>query len=55
MKPEESALSGIAIRKRSIPPASTQRSIDLRRQNVAPLHQVALHLSPDFITVRPQG
>jgi hypothetical protein len=52
---EESAWSGIAIRKRSIPPASTQRSTSLWQKNTAPLDQVALHLDPDFSTVRPQG
>jgi hypothetical protein len=54
-KPKESAWLGVAIGKRSIPPASTQRSIGLWWQNVDPLHQVALHLSLDFSTVRPQG
>jgi hypothetical protein len=55
MKHKESVWSDVAIRKQSILPASTQRSIGLRRQNVAPHHQVALHLNPDFSTVRPHG
>jgi hypothetical protein len=55
MKPKESTWLGIAIEKQSTPPASTQRSTNLRRQNAAPLHQVTLHLSSDFSTVRPQG
>jgi hypothetical protein len=38
-KPEESTWSGVAIEKRSIPPASTQQSTGLRHQNAAPLHQ----------------
>jgi hypothetical protein len=54
-KHEESTWSGVAIRKRSIPPTSTQRSTSLQRQNAAPLHQVALHLNPNFSTVRQQG
>jgi hypothetical protein len=54
-KPEESAWSDVAIGKRSTPSTSTQRSTGLRWQNVAPLHQVALHLSLDFNTVWPQG
>jgi hypothetical protein len=54
-KPEESAWSGVAIGKQSIPPTNTQWSIGLRWQNVTHLHQVALHLSPDFSTVRSQG
>jgi hypothetical protein len=52
-KPEESTGSSVAIGKRSIPLASTQRSTGLRHKNAAPLHQVALHLSPDFSTIRP--
>jgi hypothetical protein len=54
-KPKESTWLGVAIGKRSIPPASTQWSTGPRRQNAASLHQVALHLSPNFSTVRPQG
>jgi hypothetical protein len=54
-KPKESAWSSVAIEKWLIPPIRTQWSTGLRWQHSAPLHQVALHLSPDFSTIRPQG
>jgi hypothetical protein len=50
---EESAWSSITIRKRSIPPTSTHRSTGLQWQNMTLLHQVALHLTPEFSTVWP--
>jgi hypothetical protein len=50
---EESAWSSVAIGKRSIPLAGTQRSTGPRQQYATSLHQVALHLSLDFSTVRP--
>jgi hypothetical protein len=53
-KPKESAWSSVAIRNRSIPPRA-QRTTGPRRKNAAPLHQVVLHFSRDFDTIRPQG
>jgi hypothetical protein len=52
MKIEESTWASVAIEKRSISPASTQQSMGPQRQNAAHLHQVALHLSLAFSTVR---
>jgi hypothetical protein len=53
--PKESARLGVAIRKWSIPPASTQWSTGPQWQNAAPLHQVALHFNLDFSMIRLQG
>jgi hypothetical protein len=54
-KPKELAWSSVTIRNRSIPPARAPRTTGPRRQNAVSLNQVALHLSLDFSTVRPQG